>query len=137
MTATMIVQESAGLGQDISISVVDGVTFTTVVNSPILLATGQLAAGSVLDKSRVIEVQVEYESNAAQTLLFEYSTDGGASWAQFSTKTIGITNGPTILSVTKSITGHGIQLRLRSVILGAFRLLAFVPRVVQEARVFP
>lgn len=144
MTLTIIVQENnfaflpPGVGSVLPVTDVSiAAGLATIVNSPIVLVTGYVSAGSNLDKSRVIEIQVEYESEGAQTLIFEHSSNGGASWSAFATKTIAATSRPTILSVVQSITGHGLQLRLRSVTIGQFRLLAFVPRVVQEARVFP
>lgn len=143
MTDTMIVEEnvlvlSPGI---IPINPVTDVIISAglpvVVNSPIIMVTGYITGGTTLDKAKVIEIQVEYESNLGQTLIFEYSKNGGASWNAFATKTIGVTNKPEILSVVNSITGHGLQFRLRSVTIGILRVLAFIPRVVQEARVFP
>ena len=136
MTATMIVQELNTLVQDIRITTIDDVTFVIVTNSPIVLATASIAAGSNLDKSKIIEIQVEYEATISQTLIFEYSSNSGLTWSTFATRAIIATNKPTILSVVRSITAHGLQLRLRSTTLGTLRLLAFIPRIVQEARVF-
>lgn len=129
-SATVIAQEDSDATQDVD-------STGASVDSAIVVATGLIQAGSVRDKSSVIEIQLEYESGAAQTLLFEYSVDGGANWTSYSTKAIAATTGPSILSVRKVIKGHNIQLRLKSTTLGKLRVLSFTPRIVQDARVSP
>lgn len=106
-------------------------------DSAIIVATGLLQAASPLDKTKVIECQLEYEAGQSQTLLFEYSTDKGGTWTTYSSKDIVATSGPQVLSVRKTLVGHNLQLRVRSTKLGDFSLLSFVPRIVQEARVNP
>lgn len=113
------------------------VSYNTETGNTINLTTGLLQAGSPLQKTKVIECQLEYESDASQTLVFEYSTDKGTTWTQYSTIDIVATDGPQILSVRKTLVGHNLQLRVRSATIGALRVLSFVPRIVAEAMVHP
>ncbi len=126
----LVTNETTSATQDVNTSAVAS-------DSEILAATGLIQAGSVLDESKVIEIQMEYEADAAQDLIFEYSANGGSTWTTYSTKTVAVTTGPTILAVRKTIVGHNTQLRVRSAALGKLRVLSFVPRIVQEAKVNP
>jgi hypothetical protein len=128
VTDSMITKEVVDVTTDVDID-------EAVVEAPIVVATALLAAGSPLDRTKVIEIQLEYESDGSQTLLFEYSTNAGVTWSSFSSKAITATTGPTVLAVRKTLVGHNIQLRLKSATLGQLRVLAFIPHIVQEAKV--
>lgn len=127
-SASIIVHEDPSSTQDVNID-------EDLVDPEIIATTALLQAGSVLDKTKPIELQVEYEAEVMQDLIFEYSIDAGTTWSTFSTKTVNSTTGPAVLAVRKTITGHNIQLRLRSTVLGKLRVLAFVPHVIVEAKV--
>lgn len=105
------------------------------VPAPIVLATALIQAGSPLQRSKVIEIQFEYECDEIQTLVFELSIDRGANWIAYSSLEVQPTTGPTIGSVRKTVTHHNLQLRVRSATLGKLRMLAFVPHIVLEAKV--
>jgi|ERR1043166_1864457 hypothetical protein len=107
------------------------------VDSEIIAATGLLQAGSTLDKTKVVEAQLEYEAEAPQTLTFKYSNDRGVTWATYSTLDISPTTGPSIVAVRKTLPGHNIQLAVTSETLGKIRVLSFTPRIVKEAKVRP
>jgi len=130
MANTIIALETSVATQDVNLA---GVT----VDGAIVLATALLAAGNPLDRTKVIEVQLEYEADEPQALAIDHSTDGGLNWDPYSSITVDVTEGPTILSIRKTLVGHNLQLRLSSETLGSLRVLAFVPRVVQEAKVKP
>jgi hypothetical protein len=117
-------------------STMDWLLDETPVDSPIVVATGLLQAGTVLDKTKVVEAQLEYESDIPQTLTFQYSIDRGVSWTTYSSYDITTTNGPAILAVRQTLVGHNLQLRVTSNTLGMLRVLSFTPRVVKEAKVF-
>lgn len=127
---SIVVREFEGYDGDVG-------TALNFVNAEISAVTGLIQAGSVRDKSKVVEIQMEYESGATQTLIFEYSPDGGTTWTPYSTANVAYAVGPQILSVRKTIVGHNIQLRVRSSVLGLLRILSFTPRIVQEAKVHP
>lgn len=104
---------------------VDALTTSTTQAVPISLATGFVQAGSSLKKTRVIELQLEYEAGASQTLVFEYSTNGGTTWTTFSSVDVTTTSAPSILSVRKTVERFNMQLRVRSTALGQLRVIAF------------
>lgn len=128
--SSLVVKEDDSATADV---IVDG----TASAVEILAATSLIMAATPLQKSKVIEIQLEYEATVSQTLLFEYSTDKGSTWSSYSSTTIVATSGPQILSVRKTIVGHNIQLRIRSTTLGGLRVIAFLPHVVAEAKVHP
>lgn len=128
--STIIAEEQATSTQDVGLN---GLS----VNSPIVLATALLAAGSPLQRTKIVEVHLEYESALIQSLIIEYSIDGGTVWIGYSTLTTTITIGPTVVSCRKTLINHNMQLRLRSLSLGTLRILSFVPMVVAEAKVNP
>jgi len=92
------------------------------IDSPIEIRTGFIIAGDPLRKTELIEAQVLYESAATQTLIFEYSTNGGASWTTYSIKSISSTTRPSVLSVRKRLETEGLQIRVRSQTLGSLKM---------------
>ncbi len=113
------------------------VSSTEDTENVIVAATSLLAAGSPYQRTKVIEAQMEYESGGAQTLIFEYSIDKGATWTQYSTQDIAATSGPTIMAVRQTLTHHNLQVRVRSATLGQLSVISFVLRIVAEAKVHP
>lgn len=128
--STIIVQELASVNQDVGINGLP-------TNSEIIVATALLMNASPLQRTKVLEVHLEYEATLPQTLLIEYSIDSGINWAAYSSIAITPTSGPQVIARRKVLTHHNLQLRLRSSILGGLRVLAFIPRVVSEAKVNP
>jgi len=77
-----------------------------------------------LRRVELIEAQLVYEATVAQTLTFEYSTDSGATWLAYSTASIAVTSGPTVLSVRKDIEATKLQIRVTSATLGGLKLIS-------------
>ena len=128
MADTIVIFESPTITQDTNIA--GGVT-----DSMLVLATALIATGNPLDKTRLIEVQLEYECEEGQKLWFQYSEDAGGNWSHYSSVNIEETSGPTILAIRKTIVGHNMQLRIMAESIGKLRVLSFVPRVIREGRV--
>jgi hypothetical protein len=103
-------------------------------DSPIEVTTGLLQAASALDKSGIIEAQVEYECVDNQTLNFEYTRDG-TTWAAYGSLALTPTNGPTIGRVRRTVEGHNMQVKVSSPILGRLKLISLYLFVVQGGRV--
>jgi len=102
------------------------------------LTTGLLQAGSPLQHTELLEVNIEYESGAAVGTYIEYSTDLGATWTVYSVGSLPMTTGPGTYRYTKTLIGHNIQLRFNVYLLTPeFRLLAFVPSLVVGGEVYP
>lgn len=106
------------------------------IAAPIVVATGLLAAGSTLDRSEIIEAQLEYEAETEQLLAFEYSYDN-LTWTTYSQATITPTAGPTILTVRRTLNSHNLQIRVTSLTLGKLKIIGFYPFIVRGARVNP
>jgi len=104
---------------------------------PISITTGLLQSESPLDRTEIIEAQVEYESDEAQELIFEYSLDRGTSWLAYSVQSIAPTTGPKVLAVRKTLTHHNLQIRVRSENLGKLKLIGLYLFVVKGAKVNP
>lgn len=126
----IIARERALITQDVALNGLP-------VNSPIVIATALLAAGTPLQRTKVIEVHIEYESTAGQTLFVEFSFDGGLTWNSYSSFVIVPTIGPTVLACRRTLIHHNLQLRLRAINLGTLRIIAFIPMIVAEAKVNP
>jgi len=94
------------------------------VDSSIEIRTALILVDSPLRKTELVEVQLVYESTASQTLVFEYSTDGGSTWTVFSTQAIVATVEPTVLSVRQRVERSRLQLRVRSTTLGGLKLIS-------------
>jgi hypothetical protein len=104
------------------------------------IQTPVLQAATYLDKTELIEMQLEYEqADVTQDITIEYSTDGGTIWNTYSTKTFTITSGtyPAIKRALRTLERHAFQFRLRSSTLGRLRLLGLYAFVVQGAKVHP
>ena len=129
MANTLVIRES-----DVTI---DTTILGSTINKGLLAVTGLLADGSPYQKTKLIEVQMEYECDEAQTLIFEYTNNGGVIWTPYSTKAIVATIGPTILSVRQTLIHHNLQLRVRTTGLGKLRIISMMPRMVEEAMVSP
>ncbi len=105
------------------------------IDSGLEIRTGLLQGGSVLDMTELIEAQLEYESEATQTIIFEYSIDKGNSWNSYSQALVGPTSGPTILPVRRTLTSHNLQVRVRTDTLGKLTLISLSLFVVKGVKV--
>ena len=101
-------------------------------DSAIEIATGFVHAGSPLRRTRILEIQLEYECGETQTLVFEVSIDGGTSWLAFSTVTVNATTAPDILSVRHEASSHQLALRVTSTTLGSLSVYGFWAFIVQD-----
>lgn len=107
-------------------------------NTVAYLVTGLIQAESPLRNTTIVEIQIEYESDHSLQGTIEYSTNLGAGWLPYSVLTLDSTSGPTIKRFAKVITGHNIQLRFSITLFNSqFKLLAFVPNVLQDGKVNP
>lgn len=98
------------------------------------LVTAQLSADRPLWRKKIIEAQLEYDAVASQTLIFEYSTDGGATFSAFGApKAITSTTEPKLLKVTKTLVHRDLQIRVRSETLGKLRVHGLHLSVLDEA----
>jgi len=86
----------------------------------ITLATGYVLVDSPLHKTDLVEIQLEYESAASQTLSFFYFRNG--AYTLFGTVTVGVTASPQVLSVRKAIAGTNLQVALSSTTLGKLKI---------------
>jgi hypothetical protein len=92
--------------------------------------TGAVSAGSALHNTNILEVTLVYECSASQTLIFEYSVDGGSTWVAYGQEAITATTKPVTLKVRKTVSGYNYLVRMRAATLGALRVHAMVPHVV-------
>jgi hypothetical protein len=120
-----VVHESAGASKD------------NEDDAAIEIRTGLLQGGSILDRTELIEAQLEYECEMEQVLFFEYSLDKGNSWNSYSQATVLPTSGPSILPVRRTLTSHNLQVRVRAPNLGKLTLLSLSLFVVKGVRVSP
>lgn len=103
------------------------------------IQTPILEAASPLEKTEIIECQLEYEQGVAtQTVLIEYATDGGTVWNQYSSKDLVQTSGyPKIKRAMNTLEREAMQFRLRSTTLGRLSILSFSPFLVVGAKKAP
>ncbi len=106
-----------------------------LVDSPIMIKTGLLNDSGVLNKTEIIEAQLEYECDEAQRIFFDWTTDKGATWTQYSYIDVVPTTGPKITAVRKTLEHHNLQIRARSETLGKLSLISLHLFVVAGARV--
>lgn len=111
-----ITPNNAGLGGFVTR---EDPTRTTDVNgagadtaSQFVAATAAAVNDSPLYSAEVVELQLEYESPVTQTVYFQYSLDGGASWSTMDAPSASATTVPSILSARKSLTGSVSASRL-------------------------
>lgn len=116
-------------------STTDGYTQTGKSAQGLLIQTGVLLASSPLDKTEVIELQLEYEDGEARTLTFEYSEDLGANWTTYSSQATVVTTRQEIMRVMKTLSRKSLMLRLTATGLGSMVLISLTPFLVKEARV--
>jgi hypothetical protein len=107
------------------------------VDSELEIRTGLLQGGSAIDRTELIEIQLEYECEETQQLLFEYTLNGGITWNNYSQIQVQPTIGPTVLGVRRTLTHHNLQVRLRSLTLGKLTILAMIVFAVKGVRVNP
>lgn len=76
------------------------------------IRTGLILPKSPLEKIEMVEIQLEYETLQAATLVFDWSSDGGTSWHNIGSYAIVPTTGPDILSVRRAISVKQLQIRM-------------------------
>jgi hypothetical protein len=113
----------------------DGYTQTGKSAQGLEIRTGVLLASSPLDKTEIIEAQLEYEDGEARTLTFQYSEDLGATWTTYSSAATVVTTRQEIMRVMKTLSRKSLMLRITAAGLGSMVLISFTPFLVQEARV--
>ena len=101
------------------------------------IQSGVVLAASPLEKTEVIETQLEYESVGGQTLIFEYSANGGSTWISYSSKTIATTTVAQIVRCMKTLSRKTLMFRIRSTILGQLTLISYTPFLIVEAKIAP
>lgn len=105
-------------------------------DSEIILETGVINK----DQLKAIEfhqMDVEYESQMDQQLLFEFTQVDGDAWLPLSVKDIEATEGSEILFVKQERLSRKFRVRLRSLTLGKLRLLGIAPYLVVVERPMP
>lgn len=105
------------------------------VDSPFEIVTGLLAAATPLEKTEIIEAQLEYECEEDQRVFFDYSTNKGGTWIQYSYVDLSPTAGPRITAVRKTLEHHNLQIKARSEKLGKLSLISLHLFVVKGAKV--
>lgn len=116
-TGRFTVRENPGRTQDVDNA---GVS----IDSGIELRTGVVHTDSPLAKIELIEAQVEYEAFVNQTLIFEYSNDGGTTWSAYATADVLPTGRPRVLRVVHGVATDSLMVRVRSNTLGQIILIA-------------
>ena len=100
------------------------------------IESGYILPGTSIEKTQVIEVQLEYESEGSQDIAFEYSDDGGQNWTEFDRTTVSDTNDQSlILSVRKHIYRDRIQLAVSCEDSKTIRLIAMHVFTAKGARI--
>lgn len=99
-TRRFIVQENAPHNNDSTRDVnYDG----TRVASGFRLETAPVRRGRTIDKTEVIQLQLEYRSEGPADISFEYSDDGGDTWTSIGTVSVDDSTKPQILSMDYSL----------------------------------
>lgn len=130
--------EAAGnIVKEDSSATADGYVQTGKSAQGIEIRSGVLLAGTPLEKTEIIELQVEYEDSSARTLTFEYSTDLGATWTTYSTKDTKNTSRQEIMRAMKTLSRQSLMLRMTAAGLGSLVLISFSPFLVRAAKVAP
>ena len=91
------------------------------VDSPIEIRTAFISPDP-LRRVQLVEAKVEYECTANQTLIFETSVDGMATWQAYSTQAIVPTTRPSSFRVTHPFDAEAAVFRVRSTTLGGLHL---------------
>lgn len=107
------------------------------VPGSIEITSGLLQTSGPLDRTGIIEAQLEYKCRESQRVYFEYSTDEGLVWTQYSYVDLIPTAGPKITAVRKTLEDHNLQFRVRSQSLGKLTLISLNLFLVKGARVHP
>lgn len=113
----------------------EAVTTDNGTNSAVEIWSGILQSASVRERTRLVEIQMEYECSEAQTVLFETSTDGGVNWTSYGQVTLAASTVPRIARAYRQIESRTLQFRARSTTLGKLRVLVVSPMVSIGARV--
>jgi len=85
--------------------------------------TGYIIPERTTKMVSLVQVEIEYESDADTELVFEYSTDGGVTWTQYAARNALATTRPKILRVRQTIEREAIQLAINCAATPNFRLI--------------
>lgn len=108
------------------------------VDSPIALATGVIPVVSTLERTKLVQVELEYTATVDQTLTFKFSDDGGTTFTTFGgSKTITATTKPKVLRVAGVAERDSLMTELTSSTLGGLTVIAYHNHVVQGSRINP
>lgn len=99
------------------------------------IESGNVYAGSPLHRTAITEIQTQYESTAEATFTFEFSTDGGSTWALLSEQIVEATTKPSINSVQRWFERDTMQLAISAANTPQMRLIGAVPMVVKGGRI--
>lgn len=100
------------------------------------IESGYVVPGTTIEKTDIIEIQLEYESEGSQDLVFEYSEDGGTTWYEFDRVTVADTNDQAlVLSVRKHIYRDRVQLAVSCQDAKTFRLIGMHVLTASGARI--
>ena len=129
----ILLTTDGGVMEENSAATQDNMT-GVVANSPIEARSGMVTPGHPLERSQLIEMRLEYETEGSQTLFFDYSTDGGSNWSAFGAtggKAITATSGKQILRARQTVSALNIQVRVRSATIGKLRIHGLYLRMVR------
>jgi hypothetical protein len=98
------------------------------------IQTPTLLPATPLDMVEIIETQMEYEAASNQTIICDYTSDGGITWTEYSRKVLKVTTKTEILKMVKSLERNTLRLRIRSDGLGTLVLVSLVPMLIQGPR---
>lgn len=107
----------------------------TIANVPFHIDTTYIAPTDSINRTEVVEIQIQYACTRTVPLQVDYSVDGGSTWNLYSTYTVGATTGTETIRLTKTLEASHVQLRLSSTDGLGFRLISFRPFVVTGARI--
>lgn len=124
----VIARDNATDGQDVN-------SANVRVTSPIEARTGAVLGANPLNKTRVMEARLEYLSAGTQTLIFEYSVDGGTTWNPYSSAVVNQTPVPKVLYVRKAVTAQRPMIRVRSATLGSLTIIGLEVYCTEEGEI--
>lgn len=124
------VRENPTLSRDVNTSAV-------AVDSELEARTGFVNVRDALHEIQLVQIQLLYEAEEAQTLTLEYSVDGGDTWLPYGQIDVIPTVKPTIKRSVRPVLADAAQIRVRSTTLGQLRLISLHAFAMEGAMIAP
>lgn len=107
------------------------------IDAIFIIASGIISIEDTRSRTKIIALELEYQSTITLVPTFSTSPDGGANWITFAQKPAFASAFPKLIRVVNTVTNNTNQVRITSLALGDITILGLYVHVVKDSRINP